>query len=83
MQVPRASEIGLPHLRTYCWIPDPTSESSCRSFYSKAEFDQAKQDKYKTAVANPAGTTAANVDILSITEGRRRAGSVKVETKVS
>ena len=30
-----------------------------------------------------AGTTVANVDILSITEGRRRAGSVKVETKVS
>jgi len=35
------------------------------------------------AVADTAGTTAANVDILSITEGRRRAGSVKVETKVN
>jgi hypothetical protein len=34
-------------------------------------------------VADAAGTTAANVDILSITEGRRRAGSVKVETKVN
>ena len=48
-----------------------------------AEFDQTKQDKYKVAVAKAAGTTAANVDILSITEGRRRAGSVKVETRVS
>jgi len=50
--------------------------------YSKAEFDTAKQDKYKEALANTAGTTAANVEILSITEGRRRAGSVKVETKI-
>eukprot|EP00802_Teleaulax_amphioxeia_P015775 Tamp_15874.p1 GENE.Tamp_15874~~Tamp_15874.p1 ORF type:complete len:355 (+),score=48.53 Tamp_15874:1-1065(+) len=50
--------------------------------YSKAEFDTAKQDKYKVAVANAAGTTAANVEILSITDGRRRAGSVKVETKI-
>ncbi len=57
---------------------------TCRRTYpSKAEFDQAKQDKYKEAVAIAAGTTAANVEILSITDGRRRAGSVKVETKVS
>ena len=35
------------------------------------------------AVANAAGTTAANVEIISITDGRRRAGSVKVETKVT
>ena len=34
------------------------------------------------AVAIAAGTITANVNILSITEGRRRAGSVKVETKV-
>ena len=63
------------------WSPDPTtSASSCSSsFYSKADFDQAKQDKYKAAVANAAGTTADKVDILSITEGRR----LKVETKVS
>ena len=50
--------------------------------YSKADFDTVKQDKYKVAVSNAAGTTAANVVILSITDGRRRAGSVKVETKI-
>ena len=51
--------------------------------YSKAEFDAAKQDAYKAALANAAGTVAANVDILSITEKRRRVGSVDVQTKVS
>jgi len=50
--------------------------------YSKAEFDMAKQDKFMAAVASAAGTTAANVEILAITEQRRRAGSVKVETKI-
>jgi hypothetical protein len=46
-----------------------------------------KQHKYKVAVANSASTTlsatvADNVDILAITEVRRRAEKVKVETKV-
>ena len=41
-----------------------------------------KQDKYKTAVANAAGTVADNVEIVAITEARRRAGKVDVETKV-
>ena len=41
-----------------------------------------KQDKYKTAIANAAGTVAANVEIVKITEARRRAGKVEVETKV-
>ena len=53
--------------------------------YTKNEFDTAKQDKYKAAVASAAGTRPANVvisNIISITEERRRAGSVKVETKV-
>lgn len=50
--------------------------------YSKAEFDSAKQDSYKAAVASAAGTIAANVIILSITEASRRASSVKVETKI-
>ena len=73
----------MPRERTY-WSPDPTASASpSSSFYSKAEFDEAKQNKYKVAVAEAADTTAANIDILSITEGRRRAGSVKVETKVS
>ena len=38
--------------------------------YTKAMFDQAKQDKYKTAMASAAGTDPANVDILSVTEER-------------
>ena len=41
-----------------------------------------KKDKFKEAVASAAGTTAADVDILDITEEARRAGSVKVETQV-
>ena len=51
--------------------------------YTKDQFDQSKQDKYKAAVANAAGTVAANVEIVRITEARRRAGKVAVETKVS
>jgi hypothetical protein len=50
--------------------------------YSKAEFDLAKQEKYKDAVASAAGTVAANVDILSVTEGQRRGGSINIETKL-
>ena len=83
MMAPRAGEVGLSRERTYRSPDRTTSASPCSSFCSVAEFDQTKQDKYKVAVAKAAGTTAANVDILSITEGRRRAGSVKVETRVS
>ena len=50
--------------------------------YTKDQFDQTKQDKYKAAVANAADTVAANVEIVKITEARRRAGKVDVETKV-
>ena len=50
--------------------------------YTKDQFDQSKQDKYKAAVASAAGTVAANVEIVKITEARRRAGKVAVETKV-
>ena len=46
--------------------------------YTKAEFDQAKQDKYTAAMAATAGTIAANVVIESITEKRRHAGAVDV-----
>ena len=49
--------------------------------YSRAEFDQAKQNKYKKAVAKAAGTVAANIE-LKITDARRRASSIKVETKI-
>jgi len=57
--------------------------------YTKDQFPgpyingQSKLDKYKTAVANAAGTVAANVEIVKITEARRRAGKVAIETKVS
>ena len=51
--------------------------------YTKAQFDQDKQSKYKVAVASAAGTDPANVEILSITEVRRRAGSIQIDTKVS
>ena len=51
--------------------------------YTKAEFDQAKQDKYTAAMAATAGTIAANGVIESITEKRRRAGAVDVKTKVA
>ena len=50
--------------------------------YTKADFDKDKQDKFKVAIAAAAGTSADNVDIVSITEKRRRAGSVVVETKI-
>jgi hypothetical protein len=57
--------------------------------YTKADFDTDKQTKYKNAVAmaaatipHAAATIPHNVDILSITEARRRGGFVKAETKV-
>ena len=50
--------------------------------YTKSEFDSAKQDKFKASVASAAGTIASNVDILSITEERRRAGGIDIETKI-
>jgi CRISPR/Cas system-associated protein Csm6 len=50
--------------------------------YTKADFDQAKQDKYKVAMAATAGTNTANVDIKKVTEKRRRSGSVDVETVI-
>lgn len=49
--------------------------------YTKDQFE-SKQDKYEAAVASAAGTVAANVEIVEITEARRRAGKVAVETKI-
>jgi len=65
----------------------PTSSSFFVSLtvampYLKAEFNSAKQLFFKSAVAGAAGTDAANVDIVSVTETSRRAGSIDVETKV-
>ena len=51
--------------------------------YTKAKFDGAKQGLFKDAIASAAGTSPLNVDILSIAEARRRAGSIEVETKIS
>jgi len=49
----------------------------------QASFDQDKQLKFRAALAASAGTTAENVEITSITEGRRRQGQgIKVENKV-
>lgn len=51
--------------------------------YTKAEFDADKQNKFKEAMASAANVPLGNVDIVSITEGRRRqAKSVTVETKL-
>jgi hypothetical protein len=50
--------------------------------YSKDEFDVGNQDTFKEAIASAAGISPLNVNILSITEGRRRGGSVNVETKL-
>ena len=48
--------------------------------YSKTEFEKDKQDRYKRAVADAAGTDKKYVE-LKIVE-KRRAGSIKVETKI-
>jgi hypothetical protein len=49
---------------------------------SKAEFDVGKQEKFKEAMSATAGINTQNIDIVSITEGRRRAGSINVETRL-
>ena len=49
--------------------------------YFKAEFDMGKQDAFKEAMASAGGISPLNVDVLSITQGRRRLGkSVDVAT---
>jgi hypothetical protein len=50
--------------------------------HTKAEFDGVKLGLFKEAIASAAGTSPLNVGILSITETRRRAGSIEVETKI-
>ena len=50
--------------------------------YSKPEFDLGMKAWYKAAIAIAAGTSAANVDVLSVTERLRRAGMIEVETKI-
>jgi hypothetical protein len=50
--------------------------------YSRSEFDAGTQQKYKAAIASVAATSADNVEIINITESRRRAGSVDVYTKI-
>jgi hypothetical protein len=51
--------------------------------HQQASFDQDKQLKFRAALAASAGTKAENVEITSISEGRRRQGQgIKVENKV-
>jgi hypothetical protein len=50
--------------------------------YSKANFNSVEQVKFKNAMAFASGTSTINVEILSIVEGRRRAGNVIVDTKI-
>jgi hypothetical protein len=62
---------------------DATVTVHVHGFLRQVSFDQDKQLKFRTALATFAGTTAENVEILSITEGRRRQGQgIKVENKV-
>jgi hypothetical protein len=62
---------------------DSKYASGCRRWkHGQAEFDTAKQDKYKAAMASAARTTADKVGIVSIIEKRRRAGSSDVQTRV-
>ncbi len=51
--------------------------------YTRAEFHANKQNKFKEAMAGAAAVPSGNVDIVSITEGRRRlAKSVTEEMKL-
>ena len=63
---------------------DSRYASGCRRWqHEQAEFDTAKQEKYKAAMASAARTTADKVGIMSITEKKRRqAASINVETAV-
>jgi hypothetical protein len=62
----------------------PVFNNACPCPLRQAQFDQDKQLKFRRALAKSAGTTAESVEILSITEGRRRQGQgIKVENKVS
>jgi len=50
--------------------------------YIESAFTTVVRDKFKVAVARAAGTTSDKVQILTVTAGRRRAGGIKVETKI-
>ena len=50
--------------------------------YTMADFNAEKQSQYKTAVAAAASVPISRVIIVDITEARRRAGSVKVGTRI-
>ncbi len=71
----------------HCCLPVPCGDATVtihvHGLLRQASFDQDKQLKFRTALATSAGTTAENVEITSITEGRRRQGQgIKVENKV-
>ena len=50
--------------------------------YTEGTFTTTVRDKFKVAVARAAGTTTSKVQIVSVMAGQRRAGGIKVETKV-
>lgn len=51
--------------------------------YTKAEFNTEKQSKFKSALAIASGTTVDTVEIISISDVRRRQGQgIKVESKI-
>ena len=51
--------------------------------YTEADFNEAKRNGYRTAVASAAGVNVVDVIIVSIKAARRRtAGSIKVETEI-
>jgi hypothetical protein len=50
----------------------------------QAEFNTEKQSKFKSALAIASGTTVDTVEIISISDVRRRQGQgIKVESKVA
>ena len=51
--------------------------------YTKAEFDAEKQQAYRTALAIASKTDVDKVEIVSITDSRRRAGRITVVTRIT
>jgi len=50
--------------------------------YTTDEFDLHIESKFKKAIARASSTSTLNIEILFVIDATRRAGSVKVGTKV-
>lgn len=50
--------------------------------YTTNEFDLHIESKFKKAIARASSTSTLNIEILFVIDATRRAGSVKVGTKV-